>query len=838
MKTASFYLFTVVMATCLVCVEDQGIEGTCKWTCDTKSKDITPGELRKLISRGRLIRLQLQYTAGMDEACENETLQAYENTSSTIVWLTMSNGSSGALDLLSRLVYEEMYFFRIIFFGYKYIHVSCTLQPLTRDYSSQSSIKDPQSVVDLVVQFANRGNTSEKFLIFMRRGENIHVTLDVSSGNSSGASARHRELIVSGQLGTKFWLVAYVLFIIVIVLYINVMVLAFRPSEIVGKKSSLLSQPVPESDFAESHRQPRSQTQGKNDPSYMPTNEGERVAKLPSENYDVTTVDVVTPSDKTSQHSPKHGSSPASSTTRTDNANNDRSRCEGNNAPGKKPVHNDDVAVHVGTDGQSGDSFDREEKHLDETHKSSGNLPKKIQDEVRMILVCTDPIGLGSWIGNCLFISSPEGRNESKSLDRLKDIARYFLCYFSPVLLISGFGDLSLFMLKFYSSRLDDFPSNSLTVSIFTNTRIIMAIVFLFFQCLLFYFARELPFKRDKVWRPCFVHSNHFWFICHLKCFYYPCGKCMNSFPGCPAQIDIPNSIVHNMEKVTESFLRHCEFLVKQLTDFKKTRRKVVQKVILVISLWIPLLIALIIAALIINFFADILLSSPMVCPCQPRMWLFREIFKGKFRGPRLDIVWDIFEALFRLAFFTFLLCYSMYDAIYIVNACIGFTKLMSTNFPNQLHKHVLVLFFVYYYCFSSYFCFKAYYCKLVQELYKSYKKKYDEMQAAKKPIELLVNYKQGDYTAIEYKLFQFAIHRIEIEMPRNRVGALLAKLGCMSFIFVVIFQVSSTPYSGYIVFSVLIAMYKLNNYINNSTFDLLELYADQIVDDFINMKN
>lgn len=163
----------------------------------------------------------------------------------------------------------------------------------------------------------------------------------------------------------------------------------------------------------------------------------------------------------------------------------------------------------------------------------------------------------------------------------------------------------------------------------------------------------------------------------------------------------------------------------------------------------------------------------------------------------------------------------------------------MSTNFQDQLHKHVLVVFFVYYYCDSCYFCFKAYYCKLVQELYESYKKKYEEIQKAIKPIEL-VNYKQGDYIAIEYELFKFAIHREAIDMPRDRACVLLMKIGCMFLVFVLIFQVIPTPVSVYIVFGVLVLMLKITDtYINDTTesFKLLESNADPIVDDFIDKK-
>ena len=137
MKTVSFYFFIVALTTCLVCVKDLVTEGTCNFICDIESEDMTSGELDKWISEGRLIKLKLEYTARVGEACGNETLQAYENTSSTTIWLKKSNTASGAIDVFS----QEMLSGEIAFVGYKHIHVSCILKLLTRNHSSQFSIK-------------------------------------------------------------------------------------------------------------------------------------------------------------------------------------------------------------------------------------------------------------------------------------------------------------------------------------------------------------------------------------------------------------------------------------------------------------------------------------------------------------------------------------------------------------------------------------------------------------------------------------------------------------------------------------------------------------------------
>lgn len=838
MKTVPFYFFTVAMATFLVCVKDLVTEGTCNLICDIESEDMTSGELDSWISEGRLITLKLEYTARVDKACENETLQAYENTSSTTIWLKRFNTASGAIDVIS----QEMFSGKILFVGYKHIHVSCILKLLTRNYSSQFSINTSESVVDVVEQFANRSNTRDEFWTLMPMGKHIYLRFVVSSGNSSVASAKQWELILSGQLWTKLSLVIYVVSIAVIILCSPVIVLVFRPSEIVVNKNSHLPLPVSESTSQEDATYNHSR-RIYDDLSNLPTNEGEQAPMLQSEKYDRTTAEMVTPNAKTPQRSANPGSSSVSSTSGIDNT--DRSMCKMDHAVVKMPTQHDesavpsaDPALRDGPQSIASRDSDDENNHTTEhlIPETSGNVPEgggrvasESTNEIRMILVGKNPVALESWIGNCLFINSKKRRNSTKSLDTPKDIARYILCFFTPVLVIVGLVDLALVMLKYSSSRPDDFPSNCLIVSIFTWWRIVMAIVIIFVQCLQSYYARKWAAKSINVWRSCFVHCNHLPVFSRLECFFNPCSQCKNSPPDCPIQVDIPNNIVHNRDKVTEGFLNHCKFFAKLIykIDFKNTIDTIKGFAKLILGMF-----------LIINFFMDVLLASPIVCSFQPRIWLLKESpLKDRFRYPRFHIVCDILEALVKLGLFAWLVYYSIYDAIYIINTIIGFITLLSNTFQDQLHKHVLVVFFLYYYCFRCYFCFKAYYCKLVQELYKSYKKKYDEIQKATNPIEL-VNYKQGDYIAIEYELFEFAIHREGIELPRNRVRDLLTKIGCMLLLLALIYHAIHTPIAIGYVFGVLVLMYGFTDiYINGTNFDQLEFNADPIVDDFINKK-
>ena len=879
MKAASFCFF-VVMATCLVSVEDLLTEETCNWICNTKSEDFMSEDLDKR----RLIKLQLAYTERVNnKMCENETLQAYGNTSTTIWLKKTSNISSGALDLFNQVAYEEMFSGRILFGGYKYIHVSCILKLTTRNYSLRLSINTPQSVVYLVEEFANRSNTGEKFLILVRRKEGIQVTFDVSSGISSVGSAKLRELIVPEQLWEGLWRFCYAIIVIVIALYCPLIVVACRPSEIVGnhklspmKDSKTTPQENPDNTLP--NRQSRDE---QNNPSPIPQfasgingdlsdlriDEGNAVAfAMQAEGYDSRRAEMVTASANTSRRSPKPSESSLrihseSSTSGIDNSISDESRCEESVVIEKQPTESGfvDKSATPDTDrllqasrGTRGSSIDIRTRNgrdpvvesssehivvIPETSESVPEIRQRVTsesttDEVRMILDGKDPVALGSWIGNCLFINSAKERDNNKYLDMLKDMARYILCRIFPTLLFFGLVDLSLLMMKYNSLRQADFPNNSFISSFFTKCRIGGGITFLIFYLLRAHYWRKLASKDINVWRSRFVHCHHVPIILRLKCFFSPCDQCKNSPPDCPTQFDIPNNVI---EKITESFLKHCNYFAQYVNDFYMTTE--LSAFVKVLS---AVIIFVVIAVLVvINFFMDVLLSSPIVCSFQSRIWLLKESLQDRFRGPRLDVVWDIVEAMYKLTLFAWLVYCSICDAIRIVNACIGFFLLLRNNPTGDLLKHVFTVLLIYIYCFRCYSWFKSFYSKLVEKLCENYKTQYDEIKKTK-PNTNLVNYEQCDHTAIEYKLFEFAIHHKEIKQPiRNRVGVLLLKIVLMFLVLVVLFPVmpNTPPLIHAFFFTLSSLFFQFNNCINDTTFNVPDEKVKSIVQDFIKKK-
>ena len=455
-------------------------------------------------------------------------------------------------------------------------------------------------------------------------------------------------------------------------------------------------------------------------------------------------------------------------------------------------------------------------------------------DEVRMILDGKDPVALGSWIGNCLFYNSAKGRDSNKSLEMLKDIARYILCCIFPTLYFFGLGDLSLIMMQ-YNLIGAYFANSSFMLAFFTKYRLGGGVTFLLFELLRSRYTRKLASKGINVWRSCFLHCDQVPVISRLKCFCYPCGECKNSPPDCPTQVDIPNNIVHNMEKVTENFVKHCSCFAKCVNDFyTKTDFNAAKKVVCTVAISVVIAILL-----LLNFLMDILLSSPIVWSFQLRIWLLKESLQDRFRGPRLDVIWDVIEALYKLAFLAWLMYCSICDAIHIVKACIGFLVLLSKDFTDDLLKHVFAFLLTGIYCVSCYSWFKSFYSKLVEKLCENYRKQYDKIKETE-PNTKLVNYQQGDDTAIEYELFYFAIHHQTINEPiENRVTVLLLKIFGMFVALIVFFSIFLTPSPlvATFFFTLSPVFFWINNRINDTTFNVSKEKLKSIVKDFIQKK-
>ena len=794
MKAASFWLFIVVMATCVVGVGELRTKGRFKWIRDTKRENVTSGDLQELISERRLINLASEYIEQVIDSGQpwrRLSLFCY-------VVLVMAIALYSPLILVACRPSETM--------G-RHVHsLHSVINSLRRlsdaqehpsgtffgnQKSGQVEAFDLSCRIDRSSWVANSLSDERNTPHGQAKDDGTNAEMVIPNIKAPGTSQKPSS--ESSTLGN---------------VEKNV---ASERSRIQGEFEEKLVVTKSDSEMIASNEDSSSE--------YNPT-AGQLVEIVYASSESVSEDTQRVPSLK----------NVANVSNVEKNVASERSRIQGEFEEKLVVTKSDSEMIASNEDSSSeynptaGQLVEIVYASSESVSEDTQRVPSESTDEVRMILDGKDPVALGSWIGNCLFINSAKGRDNNKYVEILKDIARYIFCCIFPTLLIFGVGDLSLLLMQYGSSRLADFSNNCFMAAFFTKCRIGGGVTFLIFHLLRSYYARELASKGINVWRSCFVHCNHLPANLRLKCFFNPCGECKNSPPDCSIQVDIPNNIVHNMEKVTENVLKHCSYFAQGAIDYYTENS--------VKAFGLAIL-------LFFNFIMDVLLSSPIVCSFQPRIWLLKESMQNRFRGPHLDVVWDIVEALYKLFFFSWLVYCSTCDAIHIVNACIGFLVLLSNNYTDELLKHVFAVLVIYIYYFSCYSSFKSFYSKLVEKLCENYKKQYDKIKKTK-PNTNLVNYEQGDHTAIEYQLFEFAIHQKTIKEPiRNRVGVLLFKIIYMFLILVVLFPVFliSSPLVPNFFFILSAAFFWFNSRINSTTFNVSEEKLKNIVKNFIKKK-
>lgn len=241
------------------------------------------------------------------------------------------------------------------------------------------------------------------------------------------ASEYIEQVIVSGQPSAKSWHFRYVLLVMAIVFYSHLILVAYRPSEIVGNIGN-----------KDSHLRHSGMTPQENPPGPLPSHQisgrdegnnlmdqcpGVRITVDALDAFQLTTrhaqaeddgtnSKMVISSENTSLPSPKPGVPSGSFTS-------------GNAAIGTNHIQDefvDKLAAsnysHSNMIASCGDSSidARNRREGDAVNRSESdpaqtkNVPLKSTDEVRMILDGKDPVALGSWIGNCLFINSAKGQ--------------------------------------------------------------------------------------------------------------------------------------------------------------------------------------------------------------------------------------------------------------------------------------------------------------------------------------------------------------------------------------------------------------------------------------------
>ena len=419
------------------------------------------------------------------------------------------------------------------------------------------------------------------------------------------------------------------------------------------------------------------------------------------------------------------------------------------------------------------------------------------------------PVSIGSLIGNNVFSAT-----NKTNFPKLKKVIKFALLTFFPLLLFTGFGDLLLLLLNL--------PNRCLTcsvVKVISNLHlafIILAIVSFICYCLRYWClfgSTSSNISGYITWKSCFVHRIPLllWRDDHD-----------NLAQECPKHLEVPENISHNLNELPDIFeklgclLKQCVFQCIETSQ---------------IALLAKVFFFLLPAAILCIF-----LSSPLVCLCHGRMRILDERFQNKFPGSHY--VLPILEVLFIIFSLAWVAFYLSVCAFVMEIASISFITTLAHH-PKEMLPHVTVVLLAFHYFWSCYSCFKVPYCGLIEKLFISYKKKFDQLEKNRGPNEL-INYKQGEYLKlIPRELFKYACKHKLMDIPvKKTIWKFLLKLGLPLLLFIFIFPVIQAPTTDFTVITVVIgfltAYSRINDYINGVASDFSEEDVDEVVNDYI----
>lgn len=895
----SIYTFLALFAANLPCVEDLVTEGTCNWSCNAESIDIDAKELERKISQGEMVKLKITYEERVDPSCvsANHTLDANDKTEVAEIWVKkMSPSSVGAIQFISKCLLEDVGL--TLFKSFKDATVTCILKSATKKHTSQLAFHTPQSVIYFVEQMANYSKRDDKFLTFIRMEKQTHITVNVigleTNSSQTDAPDHDRKLIV-----TEIWLFVFVLICGITVLYSHAILLLCRPSEVtvqlIQKKrenSESVRSPV-HGDYAEN--EPLGTPVQEEDNGSEESREGYREYETDSARYGVmesrededgthsemvgapqrnlssisssfrktgdkalkaaNTVHLETIGHRGDQsgvvckdYSPtidlpstsagsltngeqtqpfENSADPRCSSPRVSSGEVTACDTEPSVAGTAVTDNRDDIAVNITIEtpdlGRT-----RMEERID-SREGNGNC-------ISMIIAGGPyPVSIGSWIGNNLFVAT-----NSNQCHKFKKVVKFIVISFLPVVLLTGFGDLLMLLLKIHPQIALYLPSSGLTSSVFEVMftshpgLIVLAASSLLcygFRCLFVFgiiSCHSIPrlLSESSIWKSCFVHSRHLFVVYRLKCLFYPCNECeTDSPPECPKEVEVPHNISHNLSELPGIFTKHWDCLCDRFDEYYKTTEIGLCKKVI----FFPLIVFILAALITVNLVVDVLLSSPLVCLCHGRMW----IFKDRPRFKCVEFVLIVFS-LFWVAF------YSSSGAVVMETAFVGFVNLFNYH-PVKLLQHVGIVALACHYVFSCYRFFTVQYFQLVEELFTCYRKKFGELEKNGE-VDKLVSYKQGEHIKlIPRELLKYGCEHKLIKMPvRNSVAILLLKTGVLLLVFLFVFPIIHAPSSEVVLIGTVITVLLIYSYFSdriNGTPKLSKDDVNIVVDDYINYK-
>lgn len=458
-----------------------------------------------------------------------------------------------------------------------------------------------------------------------------------------------------------------------------------------------------------------------------------------------------------------------------------------------------------------------------EEEQQESGVQSHHEEEVAIIVGDTYPVGFGSCIGNKLFSTTYE-RNIAWNIIKL-----IFMFSTVPLLLFLGLGDLFLVLLPKLHSRLSDhlpfaFLTRSLGYSIIDNhpyllvpIMVISALAYLIrLFCLCFLSRSTLEAK----WQSCSIHRMHpTWFVCKLLQYFFselpsslkPSENCHNPGPPeCSKYLDLPENISHNLEKQPDIFIKCWECC----SHFWKRNSSCSSKGFFFSLAVVVSLIIIIIIFIVIGIFC----TCPLVC-----------LYHGRLRwGSR------VFESILMFFSLVWVTILSLLCAIPLGVAIIGLIKVLGSH-TNEMLPQVTIAVVALYHFWNCYKAFRTPYRYVAKFLASRYQKKYNEQENGSE-VNSLIHYKQGDLKVIPKELFDDGCKEFKLSI-KNDVALLLFKLVCTLLAFCFFFPIPGPGSTSAIIAFLAVAYGPINHAINGGEFQIFEVGADKVVDDYIARK-
>ena len=476
--------------------------------------------------------------------------------------------------------------------------------------------------------------------------------------------------------------------------------------------------------------------------------------------------------------------------------------------------------------------------------------PGRNRNTLAIIVGETYPVGFGSWIGKKLFSTTHE-RNIAWNIVKL-----VFLFSALPLLFFLGLGDVVLVLLPKLISKLSDhFPFAFLTPSLgygFINYHpavqvliVLSAPAYLTRLCFLCFLSRSTV---EASWRSCCFHRMHA--ICNLLQKFtsrfpsIPCEKCCDPAPSeCEKYLDLPENILHNLEKLPDIFIKYWDSFYEFWLDVcretksfeggesprKKTWKEMVARIF--IGIFCSL-------AIIVSITVDILCTSPLVCLCHWRLWMLTESCKNKFKWS--GFILPVLDFLLMFLSLVWVTIFSLLYTIPLGVAIVGLIKVLG-NHTNEVLPQVTITVLAVHYFWTCYRSFRTPYLYVAKFLASRYQKKYDEQENTP-VVNALIHYKQGDLSIIPKELFDDGCKEFKLSF-KNNVTWLFVELVCTLLAFSFIFPIlvsdegSDSSTTTPIVTFLAVAYVLIGKAISGEEFQISKVQADKVVNDYIARK-